>query len=213
MDSFNAPLQPANVEQGYPSNSILVYGLNVGGPEIAMLVRKVISLSIATAVVVVITTILGDVFFHYVSSGTFFSIVIGLLVPACGYYGAKNNDRSLIGMFCACGLCGAIWAIFQIMSGVGLVGFLKREARSECEEVTKDWDEAQYDDAKHLVDIAGWFIAGIICLALPAFILKCASFIYGFKLFNRMQNGAVIVVPPTNHGQTFPVAVQQQRQP
>ncbi|EER17381.1 hypothetical protein Pmar_PMAR022329 [Perkinsus marinus ATCC 50983] len=106
MENYNAPLQPANAEEGYPRNSILVYGLNVGGPEIAMLVRK-------------------DVLFHYVSSGTFFSVVIGLLVPACGYYGAKNNDRSLIGMFCACGLCGAIWAVFQIMSGVGLVAFLK----------------------------------------------------------------------------------------
>mmetsp|Transcript_13309 Transcript_13309/g.11148 ORF Transcript_13309/g.11148 Transcript_13309/m.11148 type:complete len:157 (-) Transcript_13309:113-583(-) len=149
---------------------------------------------------------------------------ISTLEPACGYYGAKNNDRTLIGMFCACGLCGAIWAIFQIVSGIGLVGFLKvvleycgphGETKKEggpfqCEDVTKDWDQAQYDDAKHLVDIAGWFITGVICLALPAFALKCASFIYGFKLFNRMQNGAVIVVPPSSHNQTFPVAVQQQ---
>ncbi|KAF4661463.1 hypothetical protein FOL47_006674 [Perkinsus chesapeaki] len=198
MEPYSVPLQPANTQQqsGYPPNSILVYGLNVGGPEIAGLVRKVISLSIATAVVVVITTILGDIIFHYVSSGTFFSVVVGLLVPACGYYGAKNNDRTLIGMFCACGLCGAIWAVFQIVSGIGLVGFLKvvleycgphGETKKEggpfqCEDVTKDWDEAQYDDAKHLVDIAGWFITGVICLALPAFALKCASFIYGFKL-------------------------------
>ncbi|EER06649.1 hypothetical protein Pmar_PMAR024214, partial [Perkinsus marinus ATCC 50983] len=153
-----------------------IYGLNVSGPEMAMLVKKVISLSIATAVVVIITTILGDVLFHYVSSGTFFSVVVGLLVPACGYYGAKNNDRNLIGMFCACGLCGAIWAVLQIVSGVGLVSFLKvvveycgphGETKKsggpfECEDVTKDWSDAQYDDAKHLVDIAAWFITGVI---------------------------------------------------
>mmetsp|Transcript_10254 Transcript_10254/g.9309 ORF Transcript_10254/g.9309 Transcript_10254/m.9309 type:complete len:97 (-) Transcript_10254:3-293(-) len=71
-------------------------------------------------------------------------------------------------MFCACGLCGAIWAVLQIVSGVGLVSFLKvvveycgphGETKKsggpfECEDVTKDWSDAQYDDAKHLVDIA-----------------------------------------------------------
>lgn len=85
--------------------------------------------------------------------------------------------------------------MLQIVSGVGLVSFLKvvveycgphGETKKcdnifemlgagielatcsaggpfECEDVTKDWSDAQYDDAKHLVDIAAWFITGVIC--------------------------------------------------
>lgn len=45
--------------------------------------------------VIKFSTFFQDLLFHYVSSGTFFSVVIGLLVPACGYYGAKNKWEEL----------------------------------------------------------------------------------------------------------------------
>lgn len=36
-------------------------------------------------------------------------IGIGLLVPACGYYGARDKSRSLLQWFWGCNALGACW--------------------------------------------------------------------------------------------------------
>eukprot|EP00658_Telonema_sp_P-2_P080343 TRINITY_DN797_c0_g1_i6.p1 TRINITY_DN797_c0_g1~~TRINITY_DN797_c0_g1_i6.p1 ORF type:complete len:238 (+),score=66.95 TRINITY_DN797_c0_g1_i6:156-869(+) len=101
----------------------MVFGMSFEDPELAALVRKVLRISMLGAAFVVVSKIIQwetmKAVGNFEGSSTsvadlVLSIMIGLLVPACGYFGAQKKDKSLLNCFygwsLGCGICGAIGA-------------------------------------------------------------------------------------------------------
>merc|ERR1712000_424463 len=90
-------------------------GLHFSNSRVAMLTRRVLMLSSVSAVLVLI----GGAVNLFSGSASFpavlFGIVLGLLVPMCGYCGAKNNDSNQMCCFCCCNFLGGCLQIVQII--------------------------------------------------------------------------------------------------
>ena len=81
----------------------LVYGIRVEDPRAAILVKRVLNISLLSGVVIVCTYIAA-----YTNNPVaiqpntqtelaqmIVNILIALVVPACGYFGAKQRDKGL----------------------------------------------------------------------------------------------------------------------
>eukprot|EP00656_Telonema_subtile_P031478 TRINITY_DN3443_c0_g1_i5.p1 TRINITY_DN3443_c0_g1~~TRINITY_DN3443_c0_g1_i5.p1 ORF type:complete len:339 (+),score=39.16 TRINITY_DN3443_c0_g1_i5:140-1156(+) len=112
-----------------PPEYTMVFGLQFEDPEVADLVRKVLRISIVGAVFVILSkvvrwetyrTVDEDWNDHQTTADLFLSISIGLMVPTCGYIGAKQKNRNLLNCFygwsLACGICGGITAVLVLMA-------------------------------------------------------------------------------------------------
>eukprot|EP00658_Telonema_sp_P-2_P080342 TRINITY_DN797_c0_g1_i5.p1 TRINITY_DN797_c0_g1~~TRINITY_DN797_c0_g1_i5.p1 ORF type:complete len:138 (+),score=48.40 TRINITY_DN797_c0_g1_i5:130-543(+) len=97
---------PANNNTGdAPPEYTMVFGMSFEDPELAALVRKVLRISMLGAAFVVVSKIIQwetmKAVGNFEGSSTsvadlVLSIMIGLLVPACGYFGAQKKDKSLL---------------------------------------------------------------------------------------------------------------------
>jgi hypothetical protein len=98
----------------------VIYGIVVEDPRSAVLVRKVIRLSTIAAVLVIVGNVINTMSpINQLQpkrndySG-FVQIGLGLLVPACGYYGAKQRRRDLLKWFWGCNACQAVLSLFAV---------------------------------------------------------------------------------------------------
>jgi len=111
-----------------PPEYTMVFGLSFEDPEVAALVRKVLRISMVGALFVVVNKVVRWETLKNTDDGhehntniydLIISIMIGLLVPACGYFGAKKKDKNLLGCFygwsLGCGICGGLSAMFMCM--------------------------------------------------------------------------------------------------
>lgn len=81
----------------------VVYGIRVEDPRAAVLVKRVLNISLLSGVVGVCSSIYynsqKDIPSNQTSEmklgGIIFSILLALAVPACGYFGAKQRDKGL----------------------------------------------------------------------------------------------------------------------
>jgi hypothetical protein len=117
---------------------IVVYGIPVpsGHQKLANLVRYVGRLCMLIAVLEVIhfgTVLLSEPEVQHsrqqakVANGALSLVVFGFLVPACGYLGAKRQDKGSLTMFCfgegmvaGCGGCTLIFAVLSTIAFSGL---------------------------------------------------------------------------------------------
>jgi hypothetical protein len=97
----------------------IVYGLRIGNPRLATRTRRVL----VVAVVSMIAIIIGRGFDFFKAGGAsggplflIFNLAVGLLIPCCGYFGAKKSDQNLTCCYCGCNFLGACLGIFQIVS-------------------------------------------------------------------------------------------------
>mmetsp|Transcript_53641 Transcript_53641/g.149247 ORF Transcript_53641/g.149247 Transcript_53641/m.149247 type:complete len:257 (-) Transcript_53641:110-880(-) len=99
------------------------FGLRIQNPRVAVLTRRVLILSIIAAILVIAGQAVGMFTERGGPSGSsasssvagrLFSIGIALLVPCCGYFGAKNNDRNLTCCFCGCSFLGGCCSIILL---------------------------------------------------------------------------------------------------
>lgn len=165
-------------------------------PVVAELGKKVTQLSIAAAVLTCLTVVYNlamiDIMMDQVeeqlaNSGTrmdrgaiqsnliatlVMSCAINLLCPACGYLGAKNNDKNCMCWFSACNALTFLALLFGLPRSVGIVALASGLAR---------------------VAISG------------------ASAYFGYELYNKYNEGTVVVVAPPgpamNNVQVQPHAV------
>jgi hypothetical protein len=108
----------------------VVYGIVVEDPRAAILVRRVLNLSIVMGILGIISAIIRTsmphpqlantkVFSNEQNLGTgIFYVCCALLVPCCGYFGAKQRDRGLLTMFWICNCINSCCFAF------GVVGLL-----------------------------------------------------------------------------------------
>lgn len=107
----------------------VVYGIVVEDPRAAILVRRVLNLSIVMGILGIISVIIQTSMPHpqltntkvsneqNLGSGIFY-VCCALLVPCCGYFGAKQRDRGLLTMFWICNCIGSCCSAF------GVFGFI-----------------------------------------------------------------------------------------
>ena len=86
-----------------------LFGLAVEDPRLAQLARRVLFLSILSAALTFLPGLVvpGSQSPAWVASG--------LLVPCCGYWGAKRGNATLTWCFCACSLLNAVGAIVLLV--------------------------------------------------------------------------------------------------
>jgi len=84
--------------------SRVVYGVVLDDDRTATLVRRIMNLSVAIAILGVISV--------FVIGVHFWRILIGLAIPGCGYFGAKQRDEGLLTAFWFCNLVGAAFSIW-----------------------------------------------------------------------------------------------------
>jgi len=78
--------------------------------------RRVLYISIASAVFAILSSIISFAMHNNGPGG----IVAALLIPACGYYGIKNKNKSLMKLFCCCNFCCVFLFIITTLAVVQL---------------------------------------------------------------------------------------------
>ncbi|CAK0818717.1 unnamed protein product [Prorocentrum cordatum] len=198
-----------------PSVPQPVFGLQIHDPHMARLTRRVLLVSIVSGVLAVFNAIR--------SSGgepayaTLFGIFFALLVPACGYFGAKRSDETLTCCFCGCNLLSAV---FQIIALVGtylaaksleyLAESCKSIQSSSCEPQIREQFEAickqkgqsfnnhdcyNYIE-KTVVPNLNSILTSLVIIAVPTILLYCMGFCWGNQLYRKIKEGHVVVPLP-----------------
>jgi len=157
------------------------------------------------------------------------SIVLGLalalLVPACGYFGAKREDSNLVGCFSCCNClscCCAITGLVGVFMGIAfdnalLDNCIPGNESSSCpdgfqwskvcqnlpgHEHDSDW--ACYHYLQDLSDSAKRSLIWDLLFSVPTCILGCCSSVIGYKLYGKLTEPPLAVAPPVQ------VGIQQQ---
>lgn len=171
----------------------IVLGIPVQNSNTAVVARQVVRVAIAMTIFVIIQNI-GIVLVQNNSAGMFNSLLntfIALLIPACGYFGAKQRDRSLMCCFCGCSAFNAVFLVWMTISYVSL---------------------ASAGDSSH----SSWEQALTIAALIISVLLYSTAYYLGNKLYNdesmfvsgrRPPNANVPVAtvaypaqPPRQHG-------------
>jgi len=197
-----------------PSAPQAIYGIQIADPTLARLTKRVMCLAAAAAVFAVIS---GIVNLTVNTRGTFGigCVVVGvdlaLLVPACGYFGAKNEDSNLACCFCGsncfgsfCNGCNIVLAVVGYMV-VKMVldncDYPDPDPTGSCP-VSFHWSTACAEIAGHendsgrqcfayyevMADKMKNGLAFVIGLTLPTLVLQCCSFAYGSKFYIHLKN-------------------------
>lgn len=116
----------------------VVYGIVVEDPHSASLVKKVLTLSGFTALLVILSGIVNATITAVPTAGqnsqfaenkaytTIGSVALGLLIPACGYFGAKNRNKNLLGWFWGCNCCAAVFSLLNVILLGTLINFVPK---------------------------------------------------------------------------------------
>ncbi|CAJ1402278.1 unnamed protein product [Effrenium voratum] len=74
--------------------------------------------------------------------GATFSIMVGLLVPLCGYLGAKQNSQGLMGCFCGCNFLNCCCGMCSLVGTIIVLGLISATTPG-IEEYLRDCDPVQ----------------------------------------------------------------------
>lgn len=197
----------------------VVYGIVVEDPQSASLVKKVLTLSVMTAVLVVATGIIqatgntptmpgqDNAFAENKSYMVLVSIALGLLIPACGYFGAKNRNKNLLGWFWGCNCCTAVVSFIQVIILGGAIAIVPKYGdgwtkcacdspmtplynlqTGECmsippgTSITVNGGPPTCENVKEAFEGVGNFLYFGCAMSVFSFCLSCASCTYGKQL-------------------------------
>lgn len=170
----------------------IVYGITIDDPYAAALTRRVLTVSVIMALLVVGVQIynlasLANYSFASVVA-PFISMLFGMCVPFCGYVGAKRKDRNLLCCFCGCNCVGASCYLFFTLSyGVFFLSVLDDLQRKCTDSGGDDGSLPEWaQDAKLTCsDIDAYNRhAAITAISIGAVscILQCLGFCWGREL-------------------------------
>eukprot|EP00928_Gymnodinium_smaydae_P065829 TRINITY_DN48922_c0_g1_i1.p1 TRINITY_DN48922_c0_g1~~TRINITY_DN48922_c0_g1_i1.p1 ORF type:complete len:253 (+),score=43.96 TRINITY_DN48922_c0_g1_i1:75-833(+) len=94
--------------QGSPADARTIWmGLRFSTEADRSAVSKVLLAASLMAIMQLLIFLVKMVSAHSfrVMESSFVNLVIGLLLPTCGYFGAKHSNRWLMGLFCGCSWC------------------------------------------------------------------------------------------------------------
>lgn len=221
MQAGAVPLQPA---------AQAVYGLNIQNGRLAQLTKRVLTMAMLAAILVVIQQVANFVISHDKSAQTvgagLLGLVFALLVPCCGYWGAKNSSRELTCCFCGCNCVLSVLTVINVL--LVYIGYMTfKYLVDNCEPDAPDpqsmcqpgggnmnmndfWvnlctsmgkpDQTAEQCWQYVHDtmVPSMLSASILALicCVPSFILQCLSFWFGKQLYDALQEGQVIHAAP-----------------
>jgi hypothetical protein len=184
----------------FDSNTIVVYGLPVADKAVARLVKRVIIVSVLSAIIVIVLTVLNFTIFRAGTTTvqTILSCIIGLCLPLLGWFGAKTNSRPAVGVFCCfsfgCGLFNLISYILLMVAAAFVDGYLY-----DCQP-----DGTLVVDGKVYTGVCDWTHDSIVnlyiiasCVTIPIIILQCLGGVFGSKLYSKLKSGVIITYNST----------------
>ena len=185
----------------------VVYGIVVEDPRAAILVRRVLNLSIVMGILGIISVIIRTIMPHpqiintgnnnYIGdeqnlgSGIFY-VCCALLVPCCGYFGAKQRDRGLLTMFWICNCIGSCCSVFGVFGFLMISYIVKGATNCACKDSNKPFfnpgtgdcfmaDDRTSYTCKDMHDYNN-MVTFITIVYLINTLLGCAGCIYGREL-------------------------------
>jgi len=194
-----------------------VYGLNIPNMEAAILTRKVIKVSVLLLALQAAYCIYSTV---ALSQGVYvYGSVFSVLVPMCGYFGARYRNRGLVIVF---SLCNCLTAVTLPLS-LGFFGIVMHYMKDHIDDWCPDgptgypnipssgsgsgsktaWEQVSCQDIYNIVDNSNSLYLFLIPVGVIATLLACVSCTWGFRLANtryftvpitQFQTGAVATV-------------------
>jgi len=217
-------MQPATtvpLQQQLPAQAF--YGLQIQDQRLATLTKRVLTMAIVSAMFTIIGNVASFLMNPQKSGITAASAIfgsgLGLLVPLCGYLGAKKSDPNLTCCFCGCNLVGSIFMLISAVSVVAAYGTFKylidncepnnpsrpqgclgpAEWRSECSALGQP-DLTPQECWKYIEDTTGGAALAVVIvqvvICIPAFTLNCLNFCFGKKLYDALKDGQVLHTAP-----------------
>lgn len=204
-----------------PAAGQAVYGLNIQNGRLATLTKRVLTMALLSAILVIIgqvaRIVIGQDKSLHTIAASLLAMGCGLLIPCCGYFGAKNSSRELTCCFCGCNCLLSILNIVSlVIAGLSYVGFKflmdncePDNVQSTCKQ-NLDWVQT-CNNMGHPVDtpeqcwqyfhdtivpslVTAAIVTAVCCV--PSFILQCFSFVWGKQLYDALQEGQVIHAAP-----------------
>jgi len=164
----------------------VLLGLNATD-ELALKVRRVLILSVAITIIVILQGIVtawlrsktGNA--RVASDSAMVRIMYGLSLPIVGYLGAMLRSKTLLGCFAGCNLCGILlfcMTTFVLVAGVRHMDSWV-EACKENQAMSKIAPNISCDDLKpRYLEL----VAANLCFGGVAFILNILGSIWGYQL-------------------------------
>lgn len=152
------------------------YGIPFHSERIMELSRKVICLSVTAGVLGLVTVVSQ---FESGGSASYIPLALlvagwALMVPACGYFGARDANVTLTGLFCGCSLLSAIFSAVQILMACLAIAEIYKDPN--CGNLCLQ--------DKTPIIIFGGLVA---CCAVPKGCLYACSFWRGNALHKELQ--------------------------
>jgi len=199
-----------------------IYGMQIQDQRLGGLVKRVLTL----AAIAIIFQVASGIY-SLTQGGTWYTAVFaigcGLIIPACGYFGAKMNNANLMCLFCGCSAYSACCAVFSmimlvvvlmglqalykddlsdmdtcgskdiIAGGAACAGYVQQ---GQCHETAGKEGLACCKCLAKMFASAPTTVAVSAIFALPGCCLSLANFWFGKQLHAELSNGVVIVAPP-----------------
>ena len=107
-----------------------VYGLRIPNQEAAKLTRRIITLSLGLLLIqAIISLVQASLYGQYLS---FVSMASILLVPACGYFGAKWRNKMLLSGFAACSCLTCVLTPVVLLFMIAFTTMLRSQFPTVC---------------------------------------------------------------------------------
>lgn len=172
-----------------------VFGLRIPNREAAILTRRVLRLSLILMVCQVASSMY---YYSWARSSLYFwPGVIGISVPLCGYIGARNRNRSLLGCFAGCNTLMAIFVPIAMVMLCMLTGWLQSEFPTVCPDgdegmpvwphnasIKYNGEPITCDELDQLVEGMGATYGITITTGLIGTMVACLGCTWGWKLRN-----------------------------
>lgn len=170
----------------FDSRPIIVYGIRVANKDVGKLVRRVLLISGISALLVVALTVLNFTVFmdRTTVAQTILSCIIGICIPLLGWFGAKSNNRNMVGAFCSfsfsCSIFNAITYILVMVSIAAVIDIL-----NVCGTASANPDDQHYCDDYTISELNYMYIVAS-AVTIPVVILQCLGGFYGNRLYESL---------------------------
>lgn len=183
----------------------VIYGVYIEDGDTARLVRKVAQLSCLLCVASLLgalfnlyfqLTVVHKSFNHKRLVNFLAGCAFGAVVPACGYFGAKNGNRNLLWLFCACNLLSSINAVIVVWAFTMVL----TSGQDLCQ-VSED------ADAINPKDCPSFDISAMLFYAFEVLVASLAgvAFFWGKRLYEMPYWATISSMPPPVPPQGAPV--------
>jgi hypothetical protein len=167
-------------------------GIDNINPEKVMLVKRVLGVAMLGAAFQLMAFIYDAVVMSEALWRESIQLVFGLMIPFCGYFGAKNNNKELLGWFVGCNMCTFI---FSIISAAAVY--------------------KMSDSEKATLEQSGYSVEAYTFFLILALITSFLGFAFGAELSSQRQtvflttSGAHGGYPPQQQGPQVSVTINQ----